>query len=101
MIRRLGRWWWLLLAVALLAAFPVARASMENRPVTSFAQVIYTWAMTFGLMGCCRRLLRRENPVIRYLSDSSYFLYLAHLPLIIAAQVIVRDWPLRPSRNSF
>ena len=49
--------------------------------------------MTFGLMGLFRRLLRRERPALRYLSDASYWLYLAHLPLIMWAQLLVRDWP--------
>jgi peptidoglycan/LPS O-acetylase OafA/YrhL len=67
---------------------------MVNRPITSIAQVLYAWTMSFGIMGLFRRLLKRENQTVRYLSDASYWLYLTHLPLILAAQMMVRDWPL-------
>jgi peptidoglycan/LPS O-acetylase OafA/YrhL len=91
---RLGRWWWLLLPAALFLALPVAIVTMGYRPVSSVAQVIYTWTMCFGTMGLFRRLLQRENKTVRYLSDASYWLYLTHLPLVLAAQVMVADWPL-------
>jgi hypothetical protein len=39
-----------------------------------------------------RSLLTRENRFIRYLSDSSYWLYLAHLPLCIAGQAMISQW---------
>jgi peptidoglycan/LPS O-acetylase OafA/YrhL len=91
---RLGRWWWLLLPSGLFLVLPIGIASMVNRPITSIAQVLYAWTMSFGIMGLFRRLLTRENQTVRYLSDASYWLYLTHLPLILAAQVMVRDWPL-------
>ena len=91
---RLRRWWWLLLPCALFLALPVGIATMGYRPITSIAQVVYTWMMCCGVMGLFRRILQRENKSVRYVSDASYWLYLTHLPLILAAQVIVSDWPL-------
>ncbi len=93
---RLGRWWWLLLPAAMLIAFPVgAIASFTGwHAMGGFFQVFYAWAMSFGLIGLCRQLLRKENGVIRYVSDSSYWLYLAHMPLVILLQAVVCDWPL-------
>jgi peptidoglycan/LPS O-acetylase OafA/YrhL len=50
--------------------------------------------MSAAMMGLFRRFVSQERPWIRYLSDASYWMYLAHLPLVIAAQLWVRDWPL-------
>ncbi|MCS5585605.1 MAG: acyltransferase family protein, partial [Pseudomonadales bacterium] len=57
-------------------------------------QVLYVWLMTFGLIGLFRKLMSSENPWMRYISDSSYWLYLAHLPLMIWLQWLVSDWDL-------
>jgi len=58
-----------------------------------FLQTLYAWCMTFACLGMFRSLLTRENRTIRYVSDSAYWLYLAHLPLILGAQIIVQGWP--------
>lgn len=50
--------------------------------------------MIFGCLGRFRALLVRENRTLRYISDSSYWLYLSHLPPVIVAQVIIRKWQL-------
>ena len=42
--------------------------------------------MIFGSIGLCERVLSTERAWVRYASDSSYWLYLAHLPLVIALQ---------------
>jgi len=53
-----------------------------------------TWNWIFGLVGVALRFFAGENPVRRYLADSSYWMYLAHLPLVFALQMTVREWPL-------
>jgi peptidoglycan/LPS O-acetylase OafA/YrhL len=93
---RLGRGWWFLLPFALVIVMPVALVTLPLRPVTAVAQVVYAWFMSFGIMGLFRRLLRRERRWVRYISDSSYWLYLTHVPLVISAQAIVAPWPISP-----
>lgn len=62
--------------------------------------VIYAWLMIFGFVGLFSQFLSRENRIIRYISDSAYWLYLSHLPLIMAVQIWVSDWPY-PSALKF
>lgn len=88
---RLGRWWWVWLGVA-AAAFVPAKEHVGDPVVSGPLQVVYAWAMTFGLFGLFRRTLNAENRVVRYVSDSAYWLYLVHLPLVVAAQAWVREW---------
>ena len=40
------------------------------------------------------RFLSRQNKTQRYLADASYWLYLIHLPIVVACQVWVAQWPL-------
>lgn len=101
---RLGRVWWLNLLLGLVVlpfslAFSLHLTGKEMDPqlhhiVATTLEVLYVWLMIFGLMGLFRRWLSKERCAIRYVSDASYWLYLAHLPLILLAQVLVRPWPL-------
>jgi len=99
--------WWLPLSLGLFVVFPLGMALSLGWPAplgetlaptvrrasAVFLQASYPWLMTFGLMGLFRRACPVASPTMRYLSDSAYWLYLAHLPLVIAAQYAVRDWP--------
>ena len=89
-----GRRWWAWLGVGLIVGFPLGLVTQGHRAVGSVVQVLYAWVVSFGFMGLFRARLARERPAIRYLSDSSYWLYVAHLPLVIVLQAIVRPWPL-------
>jgi peptidoglycan/LPS O-acetylase OafA/YrhL len=105
---RIGQRWWLPLGIGLFVILPLASAllggwsgpasftipPLGGRVLSVFLQAAYPWLITFGLMGLFRRYSPAENATMRYLSDSAYWLYLVHLPLIIAAQLAVKDWPI-------
>lgn len=58
----------------------------------SYALSIWYWC--FGLIGAAMRFCSDPSPVRRYLADSSYWLYLAHLPIVFALQVVLMRVPL-------
>jgi hypothetical protein len=103
---RLGAGWRWTLPVTLLLVFPVAMEltagtfgfrdrvlpRVFHPPVAALTQSLFAWGMCFGSIGLFRSFLTRENPVIRYLSDSAYWLYLAHLPLCISGQALISQW---------
>jgi glucans biosynthesis protein C len=53
------------------------------------------WAWTFALIGMALRFLSGYSAARRYIADASYWLYLVHVPLVMALQVAVAqlDWP--------
>ena len=112
---RVGKWWWLALPLGLLIVLPLGlefsvgafgfRQEVFGPPMARVAavalQAIYAWVMIFVCLGLFRKLCARENKIIRYVSDSSHWLYVAHVPLVIGAQLAVRDWPLSPAVKFF
>ncbi len=53
------------------------------------------WYWSLGVIGAALRFCSGESPMRRYLADSSYWLYLAHLPLVFCLQAIFAPvrWP--------
>jgi peptidoglycan/LPS O-acetylase OafA/YrhL len=49
--------------------------------------------MVFGSMGLFERYFSQPWPAMRYISDASYWMYLAHLPVVIGLQIVVANWP--------
>ena len=105
----LGRWqaaWHvhLVIAVALTAAclsivgIAPSLATATTVPGPAWSRLAYTacytlaiWFWTFGIVGAGLRFCSAESPVRRYLADSSYWLYLAHLPLVFFLASRVRQ----------
>jgi glucans biosynthesis protein C len=54
------------------------------------------WLLIFAVTGLFLRFLSGHSAYRRYLCDSSYFLYVAHMPVIVAFQLLLKDVPLPP-----
>lgn len=74
-----------------LAVSPIG----AQRTFYAGAYGLATWSWTFAVIGLALRFLSGHSPVRRYIADSSYWLYLIHLPIVMWLQAVVvkLDWP--------
>ena len=101
---RLGAGCWVLLPLALVI-YPAASAvltmtpwgyelagnELTRRTLSAVGQALF---VILGAAGVFRRLLSGERRWVRKLSDSSYWLSLAHLPLVLVGQRLLPPLPL-------
>lgn len=57
---------------------------------------LFCWFMIWGLTGLGLTLLAKPRAVVRWLSDSAYWVYLVHLPIVALLMIVMRDWPIGP-----
>ncbi len=43
---------------------------------------LFSWLMVFGAIGAAHRVFRNPSPTLSYLADSSYWIYLIHMPIL-------------------
>ena len=96
---------WLRLALMGLVLFMTTGALVEwqrraQAPahLTFWIAFVYngaSWLWSFALIGLFLRYLQRPHAVLGYLADSSYWVYLLHMPLTIGfgALLFVMPWP--------
>ncbi len=53
------------------------------------------WAWTFAIVGGAVRLFSRESRMRRYIADASYWIYLVHVPIVMALHALLAPyaWP--------
>ncbi|HYI95009.1 MAG TPA: acyltransferase family protein [Bryobacteraceae bacterium] len=92
------------LPIALAAGFVFARQrslrGLNSQAVVAdvtvaFCTAVFIWCSVFALIG--RAASARESPWIRYLADSSYWMYLMHLPLALLIPALLRGWEVPPA----
>lgn len=90
--QKVGRIWWGWLLVS-LPLFWWGKELVKSDPFWGALLASgYAWTTIVGMMGLFRRFLNEGRPAVRYLSDSAYWLYLTHLPMMMAVQILISGW---------
>ncbi len=96
---------WLKFAAGLLIAIPAFSLFYMNTDFTGnvgtagilagdgqlrllglFSVGLTCWLLLFGIWGLLIRYVNRESRVLRYLADASFWIYLVHIPFLVAMQ---------------
>ena len=88
---------WAAYAVVGFVAYIATGALVEAKahPLwTSFAYNVCTWLWSFAVLGLGTRFLATRKPWLAYLADSSYWVYLVHMPLTVAFGALLYGLPL-------
>jgi len=96
--------WLLHFAMAFVATFFSYRmvlSTSDAKAVPDSLKMAYAacycfamWNWVPAIVGVGLRFFSGASAVRRYVSDSSYWLYLVHLPLVMALQAVVMQWTL-------
>lgn len=80
----------------MLGAAPVLTPAEQDFDKMLYAGLyaLAVWGWTFGLVGCAVHFIKRENAAVRYVADASYWVYIVHLPILIALQAAVQPLAL-------
>lgn len=62
--------------------------------VYALSYALTMWSLVFLTIGVFKRLCPHPNALVRYVADSSYWMYLIHLPVVVWLQVAVAELPL-------
>ncbi len=94
--RNAWRWGACALAATLLAAILFTlhnSGAYSSQPAVHGAALltyaIATWTSLMALVGFAERYLNRPRPALRYMADSSYWIYLSHMPAMVLVIALV------------
>jgi len=102
LLKVLERRWLLNLvcSIVLIAASFVLASMPPPRPdaiklAGAICYALAIWTTSFAAIGLALRFLSGFSATRRYLADASYWLYLIHMPIVMALQLAVSqiDWP--------
>ena len=70
--------------------------SLTGRLLMGVTVALIAWLTIYGLMGCFLHHWNSEGPLVRYIADSSYWMYLCHLPIVASLDVALHWTDIPP-----
>jgi glucan biosynthesis protein C len=86
-----GTWWCLSVVGKTTVMVPVAG---HDHALYAYLYPLTAWSWAFFLIGFARAFIKTENPLIRRISDASYWIYIVHVPLVLVFQYLVEPLDL-------
>lgn len=86
-----------LVLMGTMSAVLVMQKILPTEPlrfVTALVATMTMWYVNFAIIGYALKRFANPSPATRYIADASYWIYLAHLPVVCVLQVWVADWQL-------
>jgi ABC-type multidrug transport system ATPase subunit/peptidoglycan/LPS O-acetylase OafA/YrhL len=65
-----------------------------STPAYAACYILTIWYLSFAVIGAALRFFAKESRVRRYLADASYWMYLAHLPIVFFLAAALSTVPL-------
>jgi glucans biosynthesis protein C len=106
LLQSIQQWWIWHLVIALLSMAaclaiigltPIFTPEPQGQRKLLYATLysVGTWAWSFALVAIALKFFSGFSAARRYLADASYWIYLVHLPLVVALQVVMAklSWP--------
>lgn len=85
------------MCVMMAGTIPVLTPARQDMYTLAYALLygVAGWAWTLAIVGFAVRFLSGESRTRRYLADASYWIYLVHLPIVMALQTLLAPyaWP--------
>lgn len=88
-ISRRTSWAFFVIGSALTPLIAGMLSSSAGKLTLNFMVVVQTYLLTMGSLGLFLNYFKTEDPVLRYISDSAYWLYLIHFPLLATIQTFM------------
>ncbi|OZV70016.1 acyltransferase family protein [Winogradskyella aurantia] len=87
-------WQFTLLGTAIFTWYFFADTSGLSLYLIMVIRCLCCWLLIFGITGLFIRFGSHHSARMRYVSDSSYWVYLFHLPLTIIIPALIADWDI-------
>lgn len=73
-----------------------AEVQGAGRAAFAGAVSLFCWFMIWGMTGIGLTILAKPRAIVRWLSDSAYWVYLVHLPIVVVLMMLLKDWAAGP-----
>jgi glucans biosynthesis protein C len=95
LLDRFRRHLWIYLALSVLTFLVWSSVRGSSHPYFKAAcNVLFCWLNIFLFTGLFLKYCSRASPRWRYMSDSSYWLFIMHMPVVVGLQVALLPVPL-------